>query len=94
MKNKKDYSDPTFKQLESLFALYQCGSSQKAARYLGVQSSYVRSNIRALEAKWGDLAVSHKGTPMVVKPQVEKAIPHIQIILDEIKKVKEDLGVD
>ena len=50
--------------------------------------------LRSLEAKWGDLAVSHKGTPMVVKPQVEKAIPHIQIILDEIKKVKEALGVD
>lgn len=94
MENKKDFSDPTFKQLESLFALYQCGSSQEAARYLGVQSSYVRSNIRALESKWGDLVVSHKGTPMVVTPQVEKAIPHIEVILKELKLAKEALGVD
>lgn len=94
MENKKDFSDPTFKQLESLFALYQCGSSQEAARYLGVQSSYVRSNIRALESKWGDLAVSHKGTPMVMTPQVEKAIPHIEVILKELKLAKEALGVD
>jgi bacterial regulatory helix-turn-helix protein, lysR family len=94
MENKKDFSDPTFKQLESLFALYQCGSSMEAARYLGVQSSYVRSNLRALEAKWGKLAVSHKGTPMVVVPRVEKAMPHIEIILNELKKAKEALGVD
>lgn len=93
MKNK-DFSDPTFKQLESLFALCQCGSSMEAARYLGVQSSYVRSNIRALEAKWGDLAVSHKGTPMTVIPKVEQAIPHIETILKELKLVKEALGVD
>ena len=90
----KDYSDPTFKQLESLFALHQCGSSMEAARYLGVQSSYVRSNLRALEAKWGDLVTSHKGTPMVVVPRVEKAIPHIEVILRELKLAKEALSLE